>query len=94
MPDADRGDISLITQSLAGGGGFNLEEISSDPFVALSQVGGLMGDSDSDIFGSGTSEDDDKEEESNYFDLFPEEDDYYSDAGRDYIKEYTSFFSS
>ena len=92
MPDADRGDIEFLTQAM--GEGFSLETISDDPFVALSQIGGLMGDSDSDVFGSGSSQDDDKEKESNYFDLFPEEDDYYSDAGRDYIKEYTSFFSS
>jgi hypothetical protein len=92
MPDADRADIEFITQGMAGGGGFNLEEVSSDPFAALSQIGGLMGDAD-DVFSAGSVDYDD-EEDSNYFSLFDEPEDSYSDAGRDYIKEYTSFFSS
>ena len=92
MPDADRGDMALITQAMPGGAGFNLDSISSDPFTALSQVGGLMGSSES-VFDTGGYEDDD-EEESNYFTLFDEPEDSYSDAGRDYISEYTSFFSS
>tara|TARA_B100001093_G_scaffold76873_2_gene67871 strand:+ start:181 stop:3651 length:3471 start_codon:yes stop_codon:yes gene_type:complete len=93
MPDADRGDMELITQAMPGGAGFNLESISSDPFTALSQVGGLLGSSES-VFDTGGYEDDDDEEESNYFTLFDEPEDSYSDAGRDYISEYTSFFSS
>jgi len=93
MPDADRGDMELITQAMPGGSGFNLESISSDPFTALSQVGGLLGGSES-VFDTGGYEDDDDEEESNYFTLFDEPKDYYSGAGRDYISEYTSFFSS
>ena len=92
MPDADRTDIEFITQGMAGGGGFNLEEVSSDPFAALSQIGGLMGNAD-DVFSAGSVDSDD-EEDSNYFSLFNEPEDSYSDAGRDYIKEYTSFFSS
>jgi len=93
MPDADRGDIEFITQAMPGGGGFDLEEVSSDPFAALSQIGGLMG-SDDDVFSTGSDDDSDYEEDSNYFTLFDEPEDSYSDAGRDYIKEYTSFFSS
>ena len=95
MPDADRGDIALITQSLAGGGGFNLEEISSDPFTALSEIGGLMGEGGSMFGDSGGSSSSQDEQEADYFSLFPDDkDDYKTDAGRDYIKEYTSFFSS
>ena len=41
---------------------------------------------------SGSSDED--EEESSYFSLFDDPKDYYSDAGRDYISEYTTFFSS
>ena len=58
MPDADRTDIEFITQGMAGGGGFNLEEVSSDPFAALSQIGGLMGDAD-DVFSAGSVDSDD-----------------------------------
>jgi len=92
MPDADRGDIEFITQGMAGGGGFSLESISDDPFTALSQVGSFFGESD-DVFNTGGYKSEDKED-SNYFTLFDEPEDSYSDAGRDYIKEYTSFFSS
>lgn len=95
MPDADRGDIEMITQALPGGTGFNLSEISSDPFAAMSQIGAFMGSTDSDIFGSGDqNRDSDEDPAENYFSLFgdDEKDSYYSDAGRDYISEYTTFF--
>jgi hypothetical protein len=95
MPDADRGDIEMITQALPGGTGFNLSEISSDPFAAMSQIGAFMGSTDSDIFGSGDQDrDSDEDPAENYFSLFgdDEKDSYYSDAGRDYISEYTTFF--
>lgn len=95
MPDADRGDIEMITQALPGGTGFNLSEISSDPFTAMSQIGSFMGSTDSDIFGSGDQDrDSDEDPAEDYFSLFgdDEKEDYYSDAGRDYISEYTTFF--
>ena len=92
MPDADRGDIAFIGQAM--GDGFSLEEISSDPFAALSQVGGMLGSTDQDLFGSGSSSSDEDEEESSYFSLFDDPKDSYSDAGRDYISEYTTFFRS
>lgn len=92
MPDADRGDIAFISQAM--GDGFNLEEISSDPFTALSQVGGMLGSTDQDLFGGDSSSSDEDEEESSYFSLFDDPKDSYSDAGRDYISEYTTFFSS
>ena len=92
MPDADRGDIAFVGQAM--GDGFNLKELSSDPFAALSQVGGMLGSTDQDLFGSGGSSSDEDEEESSYFSLFDDPKDSYSDAGRDYISEYTTFFSS
>ena len=93
MPDADRGDIQMITQALPGGTGFNLSEISSDPFAAMSQIGSFMGTTDSDLFGGGDKEKEDKDDTENYFNLFDDKkEDYYSDAGRDYISEYTTFF--
>ena len=67
---------------------------NSDPFAALSQVGGMLGSTDQDLFGSGSSSSDEEEEESSYFSLFDDPKDSYSDAGRDYISEYTTFFRS
>ena len=93
MPDAERGDIAFVSQAM--GDGFNLEEISSDPFAALSQVGEMLESTDKDLFGGDKTSSDDDEDTSNYFSLFDDDpEDSYSDAGRDYIKEYTSFFSS
>ena len=90
MPDADRGDLELLEKGLRND--FELSTISDDPFAALATVGSMFGDED-DIFSTSSDKDDDQEESSNYFNLFPEEkEDYYSDAGRDYISEYTAFF--
>ena len=90
MPDADRGDLELIEKGLSND--FELSTISDDPFEALASVGSMFGDED-DIFSTNSDKDNDQEESSDYFNLFPEEkEDYYSDAGRDYISEYTAFF--
>ncbi len=90
MPDADRGDLELLEKGLNNS--FELSTISDDPFTALSTVGSMFGDED-DIFNTSSDKDNDQEESSDYFNLFPEEkEDYYSDAGRDYISEYTAFF--
>ena len=94
MPDAERGDIQFVTQAM--GPGFKLDELSDDPFAALSQIGGMLGEGPGNIFGEKEKETDD-DSKTNYFNLFGDDekdDDYYSGAGRDYIKEYTSFFSS
>jgi len=94
MPDAERGDIQFISQAM--GPGFKLDELSDDPFAALSQVGGMLGEGSDNIFGK-KNDDDDDDSNANYFNLFGDDekdDNYYSDTGRDYIKEYTSFFSS
>ncbi len=90
MPDADRGDLDLIEKGLSND--FELSTISDDPFEALASVGSMFGDED-DIFSTSSDKDNDQEESSDYFNLFPEEkEDYYSDAGRDNISEYTAFF--
>ena len=90
MPDADRGDLELLEKGLSND--FELSTISDDPFAALATVGSMFGDED-DLFSTSSDKDDDQEESSDYFNLFPEEkEDYYSDAGRDYISEYTAFF--
>jgi hypothetical protein len=54
----------------------------------------MLGSTDQDLFGSGSSSSDEDEEESSYFSLFDDPKDSYSDAGRDYISEYTTFFRS
>ena len=89
MPDAERGDIQLVTQAM--GKGFDLKEISSDPFAALVEVGEILGDAGGNIFGDSKSTDS-KDDKSDYFGLFDEEKPSYSDSGRDYIREYTAFF--
>ena len=92
MPDADRGDISLITQGM---GGLTLDVGDmSDPFEALGSLAGFLGDADEDIFGNKPERK--EEEEDSYFDLFSDErdydKDYASDVGRGFINEFTSFF--
>ena len=90
MPDADRGDLDLIEKGLSND--FELSTISDDPFSALASIGSMFGEQE-DVFGSGPNYDTDEEESSDYFNLFPEEQqDYYSNAGNDYISEYTAFF--
>ncbi|MAN64585.1 MAG: hypothetical protein CMI60_21860 [Parvibaculum sp.] len=90
MPDADRGDLELLEKGLSND--FELSTISDDPFAALATVGSMFGDQE-DVFNTSSDNDTDQEESSDYFNLFPEEkEDYYSDAGKDYISEYTAFF--
>jgi len=89
MPDAERGDIQLVTQAM--GKGFDLNEISSDPFTALVEVSEIMGDAGGNIFGDSKSTES-KDDKSDYFGLFDEKEPSYSDSGRDYIREYTAFF--
>ena len=90
MPDADRGDLDLIEKGLSND--FELSTIGDDPFEALASIGSMFGEQ-KDIFNTNADEDTDQEDSSDYFNLFPEEkEDYYSDAGNDYISEYTAFF--
>jgi len=90
MPDADRGDLDLIEKGLSND--FELSTIGDDPFSALASIGSMFGEQEN-VFDSGPDKDTDQEDSSDYFNLFPEEQqDYYSNAGNDYISEYTAFF--
>lgn len=91
MPDVDRGDIELITAGLGGSDKFKLKEIKDDPFAALSTVSSFLDDG-TDFFGNETKEKTKSSDEYDYFNLFDDKDDYKSDAGRDYISEYQTFF--
>ena len=93
MPDADRADISFIQRGLSGD--FDLKDISSeDPFETLANVGSFLGDEGGNIFGETEKTKEDKDEESNYFSLFDddEDEDYASETGRSIIDGYTDFF--
>ena len=92
MPDVDRGDIELITAGLGGADKFQLTEIKDDPFEALSSVSSFFDDG-TDAFGNEPKEETTKSNDYDYFSLFDDKDDYKSDAGRDYISEYKTFFS-
>lgn len=90
MPDADRGDLDLIEKGLSND--FELSTIGDDPFSALASIGSMFGEQEN-VFDSDPDKDTDQEDSSDYFNLFPEEQqDYYSNAGNDYISEYTAFF--
>ena len=91
MPDVDRGDIELITAGLGGADKFKLTEIEDDPFAALSTVSSFFDDG-TDAFGNEPKEKTKSSNEYDYFNLFDDKDDYKSDAGRDYISEYQTFF--
>ena len=88
FPDASReelADLNFVGQALQGG--MSLTDISSDPFTAMSQFEGFLGGSDRDLYG--VDSDRDFESESNYFDLFPDEEDYASNTGRGIIDSWT-----
>ena len=93
MPDADRSDVEFLGNYMSGD--LELMEISSDPFEALSQVGGFLGGSEgADNVFSFNQDDDQKEAERSYFTLFDEDDAAYSgsEGGEDYINEYMGLF--
>jgi len=92
MPDADRGDMELITAGLGGADKFQLTEIKDDPFEALSSVSSFFDDG-TDAFGNEPKKKTTTSNDYDYFSLFDDKDDYKSDAGRDYISEYKTFFS-
>ncbi len=94
MPDADRADIEFLQRGISGD--FDFKDFNTeDPFEALSEVGGLLGEGGN-IFGDEKQDDDDEQQEkpSSYFNLFDDEDedDYASDTGRSIIDGYTDFF--
>lgn len=93
MPDADRSDVEFLGNYMSGN--LELTNISSDPFEALSQVGGFLGGSEgADNVFSFNQNDDQEEAERSYFTLFDEDDVSYSGSkgGEDYINEYMSLF--
>ena len=88
FPDAspeELADLNFVGQALQGG--MSLTDISSDPFTAMSQFESFLGGSDKDLYG--VDSDRDFESESNYFDLFPDEEDYATDTGRGIIDSWT-----
>jgi len=92
MPDADRADIEFLQRGITGD--FNFKDFDSqDPFEALSNVGGLLGEGGN-IFGTDSEEKKEDDKPSDYFNLFDDEDedDYATDTGRSIIDGYTDFF--
>jgi hypothetical protein len=92
MPeDTDRGDIDLLSRALTGD--FELKEISSDPFEALTQVSAYFGDDTSNPFDSAIERDEQEEQDDfgNYFDLFGD-DDFGDDEDFEYINTMDIFF--
>jgi len=88
MPDADKEDMKLIEDTLDGdglGGMFkNLD--TSDPFAALSSIGGLMGDDTEKMYGDDKAKS--SSSESNYFDIFGAKEKEYDD----YTNKYSGIF--
>ena len=88
FPDAteqDLADLDFVGRAMSGD--LKLDEISSDPFVAMSQFESFLGGTDQDLYGV-EDDDDDDDDSSNFFDLFPDED-YASDTGRGIIDSWT-----
>jgi len=86
MPDADKGDMDMISDALSGdgiGGMFDNLDMS-DPFAALGSIGGMMGDSQS-MFGDDTVKSSAKDKGSSYFDIFGDKEKEYDD----YTNKYT-----
>ena len=95
MPDADRGDMNLIGDTLKGDGiGSMFGNINtSDPFSALSSIGGLMGDDTEKMYGDNKPKSSDSG--SNYFDIFGAKEKEYDDYTNKYsgISDIGSFGS-
>jgi hypothetical protein len=74
-------------------GDFELKEISSDPFEALTQVSAYFGDDTSNPFDSAIEKDEQEEQDDfgNYFDLFGD-DDFGGDEDFEYINTIDIFF--
>ena len=65
-----------------------LTNIDSDPFVAMAQFEGFMGGTEGDLYGI-KDEDEETTDKTSYFSLFPEEEKYASDTGREIIDSWT-----
>jgi hypothetical protein len=86
MPDADRGDMDMITSALEGGGtGTMFDNLdTSDPFSALSSIGGMMGDGAQTMFGDEIKQPSSKGKGSTYFDVFGDKEKEYDDYTNKY----------
>lgn len=72
FPDAtseEIADLNFVGSALQGD--LSLSNLSSDPFQAMYQFESFLGGTEGDLYGIG--DDDDREQEYNYFDLFPGE---------------------
>ena len=96
MPDADKGDMDMIQDALKGDGiGGMFDDLDmSDPFAALSSIGGMMGNSQS-MFGDDTIKSSAKDKGSSYFDVFGDKEKEYDDYTNKYsgIQDLGSFGS-
>ena len=89
FPDAtseDMADLDFLGRALKGD--LELTSISDDPFAAMAQFEGFLGGTEGDLYGI-EDEDADEVDNTSYFDLFPEEEDYASNTGRGIIDSWT-----
>jgi hypothetical protein len=89
FPDAtseDMADLDFLGRALKGD--LELTSISDDPFAAMAQFEGFLGGTEGDLYGV-EDEDADEVDNTSYFDLFPEEEDYASNTGRGIIDSWT-----
>ena len=96
MPDADKGNMDMMQDALKGDGiGGMFDDLDmSDPFAALSSIGGMMGNSQS-MFGDDTIKSSAKDKGSSYFDVFGDKEKEYDDYTNKYsgIQDLGSFGS-
>ena len=88
MPEADRGDMEFLNKALSND--LSLSNLSSDPFEALSSIGGLLGDEDENIFGE---KPDQREAEDSYFSLFDDDEGYSGTKVNEEFDAYASLFN-
>ena len=89
FPDASKeelADLNFVGRALEGD--MKLTNIDSDPFVAMAQFEGFMGGTEGDLYGI-KDEDEEAVDKTSYFSLFPEEEKYASDTGREIIDSWT-----
>ena len=84
--DEDLADLNFVGRALQGG--MSLEGISDDPFMAMSQFEEFLGGTEGDLYGI-EDEDAGDNDNTSYFDLFPDEKDYASSTGRGIIDSWT-----
>jgi len=90
FPDAspeELADLNFVGRALQGG--MSLKNFSDDPFMAMSQFEEFLGGSGGDMYSLGDDDDSSDNDNTSYFDLFPEEKDYASSTGRGIIDSWT-----